>query len=296
MPAATRSSFLLECPPFLLGFEQVPGENRELTAGSVRTGPPVPRCDAHHAAAVVDRADHAPRLPHAPSAAAAAVAAACFPVECQPFPLCSFSRHGWAAQFEPPGSAGGDTASLPGPAAATRAVSTALLMWTAVDAPSWSRRKSIQPALIGPARDPMPLVQPIPCRLSAACFVCKRFRELCLAPELLRSMQLGAWGPTALPYGQSLQHFLEQHAQHVRRLTLHLQLQDPHLGHPLPYAQHLHDELAAAVAGCLAASAAASRGGPGLEELVLSPATDLTRAGTRQWLPRLPRLQVLWMG
>ncbi|PRW45179.1 lactation elevated 1 [Chlorella sorokiniana] len=134
-------------------------------------------------------------------------------------------------------------------------------------------------------------------RLASLAFVCKRLRQLCLAPELLRSVQLAVWGPAALPRGCSLQRFLEQHGQHVRRLTLQLQLQDPQEEAFFRIMPESHAQLGAAVAGCLAACAAASSGGGGgLEELVLSPSTDMSQADAEQWLPHLPRLQVLWMG
>lgn len=128
------------------------------------------------------------------------------------------------------------------------------------------------------------------------CLACKRLRQLCLAPELLRSIQLAAWGPDALPRAQSLQRFLERHARHVRHLTLHLQLQDPQEELPFAIGPEPLGELDAAVACCLVACAAASSSGAGLEELVLAHATDMSLTDAEQWLPRLTRLQVLWMG
>lgn len=126
--------------------------------------------------------------------------------------------------------------------------------------------------------------------------VCQRLRQLCLAPELLRSVQLAAWGLSAPLRCRSLQLFLAQHAQHVRRLTLHAQLQDAAEEIPLPVEPEQQAQLGAAVAGCLAACAAAAGDHAGLEQLVLSSATDVSQADAEQWLPRMQQLRVLWLG
>lgn len=134
------------------------------------------------------------------------------------------------------------------------------------------------------------------CRLQVVCFVCKRFRQLCMAPELLRLVQLATLGAVA-PRCGSLQQFLSRHAQHVRRLTLHLapinELVPPLLG-ALPGLDDEKQQLQAALAVCLAACGAASSSGSGLEELVLSAGTPVPPAAV--WLPPLARLQVLWLG
>ena len=126
--------------------------------------------------------------------------------------------------------------------------------------------------------------------------MCKRLCQLCLAPELLRSIQLGEEGPMAVPRCEELQDFLAHHAQHVRRLTLHLQLSKGSETTAEPADDELlqYTQLRAAVAGCLAACAAASSSSAGLEELVLSGATPAVQID--HWLPHLARLQVLWVG
>ena len=126
--------------------------------------------------------------------------------------------------------------------------------------------------------------------------MCKRLCQLCLAPELLRSVQLGEEGPMAMPRCEELVDFLAQHAQHVRRLTLHLQLSKGSEAAAEPAEDELlqYTQLRAAVGGCLAACAASSSSNAGLEELVLSGATPAAQVD--HWLPHLPRLQELWVG
>lgn len=132
--------------------------------------------------------------------------------------------------------------------------------------------------------------------MEAVSLVCKRFRRLCLAPELLRTAQLGAEGEAALARCHSLQHFLAQHARHVRSLTLHLKLSSRSEGAAAPAEPEQQAQLGAAVAGCLAACIAAtpSSSSMGLQELVLSAATPV--AYVEHWLPHLTCLRVLWLG
>lgn len=139
-------------------------------------------------------------------------------------------------------------------------------------------------------------MQPFACRLSTVCLACKRLRRLCLAPQLLRSIQLQATElrvELCVAVSQSLQHFLERHAQHVRHLTLRLRYS--HISEEMK--QH-SPPLGAAVAGCVAACAAASSGGGsgGLEQLVLSAETDAAQVDLARWLPGMTRLQALWIG
>lgn len=61
------------------------------------------------------------------------------------------------------------------------------------------------------------------CRLKTVSFVSKQLRGLCLAPELLCSIELAAVGTKAVPRCRSLHTFLSRHAaQHLRCLTLHV--------------------------------------------------------------------------
>ncbi|KAL4452185.1 hypothetical protein ABPG75_007847 [Micractinium tetrahymenae] len=129
-------------------------------------------------------------------------------------------------------------------------------------------------------------------RFNVAALVCKRFRQLCLAPELLRCVQLAVVGERAVPRCRGLLAFLLAHAQHVRRLTLHAcisearpeEAPDGELGDPA-----LRLELQGVLQQCCAALGAAGAA----EEVILSAATPVADAA---WLASLPRLRLLWVG
>ena len=52
--------------------------------------------------------------------------------------------------------------------------------------------------------------------------VCRRFRQLCCSPELLREVTVTADGTAALPTARALLPWLMRHAAHVQLLQLSL--------------------------------------------------------------------------
>ena len=118
--------------------------------------------------------------------------------------------------------------------------------------------------------------------------VSKRFRALCLAPQLLRSLDvtIGGGAGSVLPRTAALLQFLAAHAAHVRELDIEI--------HPLSSggADLLSDsqlqEAGENVAGALMECAAGA-----LCSLLVGPETPL--AGTA-WLPALRHLQELYVG
>lgn len=131
-----------------------------------------------------------------------------------------------------------------------------------------------------------------PCSFKVVALVCKRFSQLCLAPELLRCVQLAAVGERAVPRCRSLLAFLQTHARHVRRLTLHAcisearpqEAAEEELGDPA-----LRQELREVLQQCYAALGAAGAA----EEVILSAATPVADAA---WLASLATLRLLWVG
>lgn len=124
---------------------------------------------------------------------------------------------------------------------------------------------------------------PPPYRLQHVARVNKRLSGLCLAPQLLRSLQVtisDADGSKVVQRLEALLAFLAAHARHVRSLEL-----DVHL--PASASTEQDSEAAALVTACLTACAAA---GGALEALYVSPDTPL---GTTAWLTKLSNLQAL---
>ena len=111
----------------------------------------------------------------------------------------------------------------------------------------------------------------------------KRLRELCLAPQLLRTLHVQIFstdGSAVVRRSQALLELFTAHARHVRRLHLDVQL-------PAAASDAQQLETAALVTGCLAACGAA---GGELETLLISSETPL---GSTAWLSGLTNLQRL---
>jgi len=61
----------------------------------------------------------------------------------------------------------------------------------------------------------------MPCRFQHASLVCKRFNALCLAPQLLRTVDVSpAQAAAVLPRLRALAAFLAAHGQHIQRLSV----------------------------------------------------------------------------
>lgn len=133
---------------------------------------------------------------------------------------------------------------------------------------------------------------PRPRSFKVAALVCKRFRQLCLDPELLRIVQLAAVGERAVPRCRALLAFLQAHARHVRRLTVHAcvsearpsEAPEEQLGDPA-----LRQELAQVLQQCWDVLGAAGAA----QEVVLSAATPVANTA---WLAGLASLRLLWVG
>lgn len=130
------------------------------------------------------------------------------------------------------------------------------------------------------------------CRLERVALVSKRFRELCLAPQLLRQLRVftnsddGAAG--MLQRTASALQFLTAHAAHVHDLEMHINDRNSSGTRVLTSSQQR--QLEADVAGCLAACAAAAGA---LQELRIDEPTPLRSVA---WLPALQQLQLLELG
>lgn len=122
------------------------------------------------------------------------------------------------------------------------------------------------------------------CRLGLVARVSRRFRSLCLAPELLHRVDFTAKGEAenAVRRLHAFLAFLLEHAQHVRVIHLNANLD------LLPARER--DAAAALVASCLLAS---NRLADALEHLTIHPNTPLI---TTAWLPGLTALTKLTMG
>lgn len=124
------------------------------------------------------------------------------------------------------------------------------------------------------------------CRLQDVALVNKRLSGLCLAPQLLQTLQVAITsgdGPAVVQRTQSLLELLTAHGGHVRHLDLDVQL-------PEVATDEEHNEVAALVTACLAACAAAG-GGP--ETLLFSADTPLASTAPLAGLTRLQKLEGL---
>lgn len=130
------------------------------------------------------------------------------------------------------------------------------------------------------------LTQPLhPCfprRVQHIALVNKRLHGLCLAPQLLESLDVGIGGEdgaAVVDRVRSLLGLFMAHGRHVRTLDLHVQL-------PEAASEQQKLEVAALVTGCLTACGTAAAGA--LEELKISPETPLASTA---WLQGLAHLE-----
>jgi hypothetical protein len=117
------------------------------------------------------------------------------------------------------------------------------------------------------------------CRFKHVSLVSKRFRQLCLEPELLREVKVDISGAQLLPRSRAFLQFLIVQAQHVRRLTLGIT--------PPDGADELAKiELNALAVACLSSCATVGK----LESMTVLTQTQL---GSHAWLPALLKLTYL---
>lgn len=110
----------------------------------------------------------------------------------------------------------------------------------------------------------------------------KRFRTLCLAPQLVHNLRISIHsGSRQLARCEALLAFLAAHGQHVQTLRLHV-------GRPVDGGES-PARLTAAVASCLGACGASGS----LQQLVLSAGTPVS---SYAWLSGLTGLRLLHLG
>lgn len=114
--------------------------------------------------------------------------------------------------------------------------------------------------------------------------VSKQFRSLCLAPQLLRSLDIHIpSGNQHLARCEALLAFLATYGQHMQKLSLNIEKPENEESTALVTA------VTAAVASCLGACGASGS----LQRLVVSPETPVS---SYAWLSGLTRLRVLVVG
>lgn len=129
-----------------------------------------------------------------------------------------------------------------------------------------------------------------PRRLRSVALVSERFRALCMAPQLLASLEVSICGSgNVLPRSAALLQFLLANAAHVQELNLAINSADDDDDDDAQLSDSQQQELAANVASSLAVCSAAGT----LRLLDISEETPLASTA---WLPALWNLQQLKLG